>query len=149
MDYLEQITELNDQLASLQASLDYHQQGIVSSQQSIQAWTKNLPKLSAQSAIAAHQAAIVDHKQNVAKRTKQIAQVESLIAALMKDMAAYNAALTTATSKGLTGAAAEEAAKAEVERAKTRRNVITIVAIGALLVLATWLGWKYWKRKGK
>lgn len=78
---------------------------------------------------------------------KSIATVRSQITQAEKDIQTFNAALSDAARNGLTGAAAEEAAKAHVENAKTRRTVITVACIVLGLALLVWLWYKFIRKK--
>ena len=75
-----------------------------------------------------------------------IESVRAQILQAEKDIAAYNAALANAADKGLVGEAAVEAAKREVENAKTRRVMFTFMGIAVLLLVVAMIWYRIKKR---
>jgi len=80
----------------------------------------------------------------------QIKIVDAQIVEAEKDIRKYNDGLADATSKGLTGEAANTAAQAHVEEAKAKATTQKVIAyvIGGLVVIAAIVyAWRYLKKK--
>ncbi len=81
---------------------------------------------------------------------KQIEVVDAQIKDAEKDIQQYNAALADATKNGLTGAAAEVAAQATVEAAKSKAMTYKIVGItvaALVLIIAAVFAWRKLRKR--
>lgn len=150
----DQIDALNAQIDDLQQQLLQHQASATSYRQRAAQWqakydgtARNRRDEGDLDIVRQAQADAARHEALAREVQARIDAAKASLKRLETEQANYNAALANAAGKGLVGEAAEAAALAEVERAKTTRNLLTIGGIALLIVLLIVL--LYWYRKRK